>query len=113
MPSQAELPHPFFSPDLGKGTRSYPLFYVPAQGSAAQFDVGDIVLCVAVGILILYFGVGMIVLRVRGHHGSELVPNVEFWKDLPSLIKEGFVVTFRTTRAKLRSATGYHPYESL
>jgi len=38
---------------------------------------------------------------------------VEFWKDLPSLIKEGFVVTFRTTRAKLRSATGYHPYESL
>ena len=31
--------------------------------------------------------VGMIIMYLRGANGWELIPHVEFWRDLPSLVK--------------------------
>lgn len=77
------------------------------------FDAGDIFLATAVGLFFLYFIVGMIVMRIKGHSGPDMIPNVEFWKDLPTLIMEGFRFTFRCTAGKVRKTAGYTPYESL
>ncbi|XP_038057286.1 uncharacterized protein LOC119728920 [Patiria miniata] len=49
------------------------------------------VLCIIFSVVvILYLVAGVLFLKfVRGAEGKELIPNYEFWKDLPHLIKDG------------------------
>ena len=35
----------------------------------------------------LYLTIGVGVMYIRGARGQELIPNIEFWKDLPQLVK--------------------------
>jgi hypothetical protein len=45
--------------------------------------------------LILYFVIGIVIkIAVYKAKGVEVIPNVEFWKDLPHLVKDGFVYVY-------------------
>ncbi|XP_016922397.1 uncharacterized protein LOC108004181 isoform X4 [Apis cerana] len=47
----------------------------------------------------IYFIGGTIILKfLRGATGWEMVPNHEFWRNLPSLVKDGVVFTFNCCR---------------
>jgi len=52
-------------------------------------------------IAVLYLIIGAAVqFKVKGARGLELIPNLEFWKDLPFLMKDGCVYTFRKLTCK-------------
>ena len=41
---------------------------------------------------VLYIGCGIgYNYKVAGKRGAEMVPNVEFWRDLPALCRDGFL----------------------
>ncbi|XP_064392216.1 cation-dependent mannose-6-phosphate receptor-like isoform X2 [Halichondria panicea] len=65
-------------------------------GGVSPGIVGIVLICVVLGAVILYFIIGSIVMfQVKGARGIEVVPNYSFWKDLPFLIKDGFLFTFQ------------------
>jgi hypothetical protein len=45
-------------------------------------------------LVVVYVVVGVSVQAIRGNRGLEMIPNLEFWKDFPSLIKDGCVFAF-------------------
>ncbi|XP_057293142.1 uncharacterized protein LOC130621807 [Hydractinia symbiolongicarpus] len=53
------------------------------------------VLCILVLVIIfLYVVIGVIVNKyIRKLEGEEVFPNIKFWKDFPSLVKDGFMFT--------------------
>jgi hypothetical protein len=42
----------------------------------------------------LYFIVGCIIKAARGARGAEAIPNVDFWKSFPGLVRDGFLFVF-------------------
>eukprot|EP01103_Thecamoeba_quadrilineata_P008316 TRINITY_DN18083_c0_g1_i1.p1 TRINITY_DN18083_c0_g1~~TRINITY_DN18083_c0_g1_i1.p1 ORF type:complete len:283 (+),score=38.76 TRINITY_DN18083_c0_g1_i1:60-851(+) len=56
---------------------------------------------IAIAILgVVYLVVGTSVQSIRGRRGFEMIPNLEFWKDFPFLIIDGFKFTFRKITCK-------------
>ncbi|KRT82447.1 hypothetical protein AMK59_3546 [Oryctes borbonicus] len=48
---------------------------------------------------VFYFVGGAIVLHcIRGARGKEMIPNIDFWQNLPSLIKDGLIFTLNGCR---------------
>ncbi|XP_064392193.1 uncharacterized protein LOC135339861 isoform X1 [Halichondria panicea] len=67
-----------------------------APASIPLGPVGIVLICLVLGAVIAYFIIGSIVMfQVKGARGIEVVPNYTFWKDLPFLIKDGFLFTFQ------------------
>ncbi|XP_065907360.1 uncharacterized protein [Dysidea avara] len=57
--------------------------------------VGIVLLSVLVIAIVVYFVVGMIIMRVKfDRTGSDIIPNKTFWMSLPFLVKDGVVFTF-------------------
>ncbi|XP_055352682.1 uncharacterized protein LOC129598683 [Paramacrobiotus metropolitanus] len=55
-----------------------------------HLSVGSVILIIAFSLLTVYFLGGMLIKRlIGGARGVEVVPNHEFWLDLPVLIKDG------------------------
>jgi len=55
--------------------------------------------------VVLYFGIGMVYkYKKLGVTGIETIPNIEFWRDYPGLIKDG--IAFSVTKAKACAAKG-------
>jgi len=60
---------------------------------------GTIFLIILIVVIPVYVAVGCVYKRKRqGQTGMEACPNIEFWRDLPGLIKDGFSFTFRKLR---------------
>jgi len=48
----------------------------------------------------VYCAAGIAFMRIRkGATGAAMIPNVEFWKELPGLMKDGCIFTYRKIRA--------------
>jgi len=63
-----------------------------------------IILCVAFP---LYFLIGFLYCwKVRGLQGTEACPNIAFWRDLPSLVKDGFMFVISKFKACCGSKGG-------
>jgi hypothetical protein len=79
-----------------------------------QYGVGGLLMTLSFTAIALYFIVGAIVLRFKFQKtGAEIIPNVEFWKDLPLLIRDGvlFVVDgVKLLIAKVRSRGSANAY---
>lgn len=65
---------------------------VPNPGLSA----GSVLLILLFVAVMVYIIGGMLFLRFyRGASGVEMIPNYEFWKDFPLLVKDGMIFTFR------------------
>jgi hypothetical protein len=59
-------------------------------------SVGGILILLAIIALITYLVVGAIFKKVKyGATGIDLIPNVDFWKELPFLVKDGIIYAIR------------------
>jgi len=76
-------------------------------GGGGGFDYGWIFVIIVLAGLALYFVVGAVVKKFVFHaEGVEIIPQNEFWMDLPFLIKDGFMfVVF-----KIKTALGFGGY---
>jgi len=69
----------------------------------AAISGGWIFIIILIVLVPIYIAAGCIYKsQVKGTHGMENCPNIDFWRDFPSLIKDGF----RFTWNKLRSLCG-------
>jgi hypothetical protein len=57
-------------------------------------SVGFIIMLVIFTLFITYLMSGSIINLIRGKRGLEVIPNVEFWKDLPFLVIDGVKLVF-------------------
>lgn len=65
---------------------------VPNPGLSA----GSVLLILLFVAVMVYIIGGILFLRFyRGASGVEMIPNYEFWKDFPLLVKDGMIFTFR------------------
>lgn len=70
-----------------------------------------IILCV---VFPLYVIVGCVYKHQKlGATGMDKCPNVEFWRDLPSLVKDGCAFTYRKLRGLCGGAAQRESYESM
>jgi hypothetical protein len=71
-------------------------FIVPPVGSADIAGIPGIVLLLLLLVAVIaYIVIGIAVnAGVRHKRGVEMMPNLEFWKDFPFLLKDGVVFTF-------------------
>merc|ERR1719414_1159883 len=62
------------------------------------------VLCIILLVVVLVYAIGGYAFNTykRGAEGAERIPNVAFWKELPSLVKDGF--QFATSCGKSKAA---------
>merc|ERR1719210_1620590 len=74
-----------------------------ASGGGGGLSFGS-VLCIILLVVVLVYAIGGYVFNTykRGAEGAERIPNVAFWKELPSLVKDGF--TFATSCGKSKAA---------
>ena len=55
-------------------------------------SAGSVILIIVACLVVVYVGGGMVYnWKFQQKTGIEMVPNIEFWKDLPSLVKDGFL----------------------
>ena len=60
-------------------------------GAAAGLSGGDVFLIIFFVGGFSYIAIGMLIKRQRFQaQGWDLVPNIDFWRELPSLMKDGF-----------------------
>lgn len=93
----------------------------PQSGRPFLWPVGilGLLFILAIPIFILYWPIGIVVNKfVRKKEGIEIVPNISFWKDLPFLVKDGFLFLFKDIIygmiiskiiAKIQARRGYEP----
>jgi len=66
----------------------------PSSGGSGEFDYGWVFVIIVLCGLFLYFTLGIIILKFAQHkEGREIVPNVDFWAGLPSLVLDGMKYT--------------------
>lgn len=67
-----------------------------SSGSSSGLSAGSILDIIFFVLLIVYFVGGALYLGiVRGAKGKEMVPNYEFWADLPALVRDGTLFCVR------------------
>jgi len=70
-----------------------------SSSSSKKLSGGTVFLIILIVVIPVYVAVGCVYKRKRqGQTGMEACPNVEFWRDLPVLIKDGFSFTYRKLR---------------
>ncbi|KAL0480980.1 cation-dependent mannose-6-phosphate receptor [Acrasis kona] len=61
-----------------------------ASKPIGELGVGGLIMILFLAAIALYFIIGALLLKFKfKKEGQEIIPNVEFWKDLPFLIKDG------------------------
>ncbi|XP_005090179.1 putative mannose 6-phosphate receptor-like protein C530.09c [Aplysia californica] len=74
---------------------------VPAEDDDGGLSGGSVLLIIFFVLLIVYLVGGVLFLKfVRRAEGLEAIPNYEFWKDFPSLVKDGVKFTCRGCKAE-------------
>lgn len=65
---------------------------VPQPGTRKGLSVGSILLIIIFVTFFVYLIAGIVInATIRQQTGKDIIPNREFWADLPSLIKDGFL----------------------
>ncbi|CAH0563571.1 unnamed protein product [Brassicogethes aeneus] len=57
-----------------------------------------LVIIFVVGCMVYFIGGALMLYFLRGARGIELVPNIEFWRELPGLIRDGTIFLFSGCR---------------
>lgn len=58
------------------------------EGPEGGLSTGSVLIIVVLVLTLLYFGGGMLTLKLlRGAEGKEMIPNIDFWMDLPYLVR--------------------------
>lgn len=58
------------------------------EGPSGGLSTGSMLVIMLLVFILVYFGGGMLTLRIlRGAEGREMIPNVDFWTDLPYLVR--------------------------
>eukprot|EP01101_Sappina_pedata_P012796 TRINITY_DN8_c0_g1_i1.p1 TRINITY_DN8_c0_g1~~TRINITY_DN8_c0_g1_i1.p1 ORF type:complete len:232 (-),score=83.54 TRINITY_DN8_c0_g1_i1:107-802(-) len=71
------------------------------RGGSSGMDFGWILILIVVIVIILYLIIGSIYKwKVQGESGLMVIPNIEFWLDLPVMVKDGFVFAWRKITCK-------------
>jgi len=82
------------------------------SSSSGGLSGGTIFLIILIVVIPVYIAAGCIYKRQRmGTVGCESCPNVDFWRDLPRLVKEGCVFTFTKIRSCCKG--GSSSYENV
>ncbi|XP_057310070.1 uncharacterized protein LOC130648064 [Hydractinia symbiolongicarpus] len=68
----------------------------PGDSRTKNISTGSFILILFFPAVVLYFLLGILINRVRGHTGKDMIPQREFWSDLPELIMDGFAFTMAT-----------------
>jgi hypothetical protein len=77
----------------------------PVSSSAKPLSGGSIFLIVLVCVAIFYPLIGCVYNRhTKGTVGFESCPNLEMWRALPGLVRDGVIFTFRCKRAGAAAA---------
>jgi hypothetical protein len=77
------------------GPNSYHYLFTGSGECSSGFDAGWVFVIIVLVGLVLYFAGGFAFnFFVRKLRGAEAVPNLSFWKDLPYLVKDGFMFVF-------------------
>jgi len=68
------------------------------SGDAPSHSIsnGSLILILFFPGVLLYFILGCLLNKMRGHEGIDLIPHQKFWVDLPDLIMDGFTFTMAT-----------------
>ncbi|XP_033125185.1 cation-dependent mannose-6-phosphate receptor-like [Anneissia japonica] len=83
----------------------------PFEPKVKSLSTGSILLLIFFPTVALYFLLGMILNKLGGAHGKELVPNYEFWNSLPGLIADGVVFTW--SMITCQGSKGVSGYDSI
>jgi len=67
---------------------------------------GSVFLIIFFVSLFVYFAAGAGYNYYQGKEGAEIIPQVEFWKDLPFLVKDGAVFSFERIRGLVTGGGG-------
>jgi len=88
----------------------------PDGPSADSISGGSVFLIVFFVLLFVYCAAGAAYqFKMKDSRGLDLIPNLEFWKDLPFLIKDGCVFCYQKTRdliMRITSRGGSTSYQS-
>eukprot|EP00742_Colponemidia_sp_Colp-10_P007375 GILJ01007939.1.p1 GENE.GILJ01007939.1~~GILJ01007939.1.p1 ORF type:complete len:300 (-),score=10.23 GILJ01007939.1:133-1032(-) len=76
-------------------------------------SVGTYISIGVLAVVVIYLVVGILYKRRKGSSGIDLVPNLEFWKDLPALIKDGIMFSYNRLRGREYVGTGSSSSESV
>jgi len=77
-------------------------------------SIGWIMIIIFLSVLVAYAVSGVLINKYyRKMEGSELIPNVSFWTEVPSLVKDGIVYTVRTIKSKIEQRRGSSFYQKI
>ncbi|XP_060073953.1 uncharacterized protein LOC132553700 [Ylistrum balloti] len=65
----------------------------PATAISETLSAGTVLIIIFFVSLAVYFSCGILINLLRGFHGKDLLPQSEFWTQLPVLIADGFLFT--------------------
>jgi len=100
------------SPRIDASPSATPSNGTDGRPSSSKFDNGWIFVIVFSCSFVIYFGVGFVYKARVKELGwkPDAIPNVEFWKDFPFLIKDGIVFSCTKIYQLIRRGRGdYHP----
>jgi len=91
---------------IGASTYYIPFHTQYACGGSSGGKGGVVFIIIFFTLLGVYFIGGALFMKfARGASGKEIIPNVEFWADLPSLIKDGFMFIVNKARGRQSYST--------
>ncbi|XP_075213007.1 uncharacterized protein LOC142319520 [Lycorma delicatula] len=68
--------------------------YILADAHESGLSGGSLLVLIFIVLSATYFGGGILTLKlIRGAEGKEMIPNYEFWADLPYLVRDGVIFT--------------------
>ncbi|XP_046664503.1 uncharacterized protein LOC124357103 [Homalodisca vitripennis] len=69
------------------------------EGPPGTLSTGSVLVIMLLVFTLVYFVGGMLTLRLlRGAEGREMIPNIDFWMDLPYLVRDGVLFTLNGCR---------------
>uniref|UniRef100_A0A1B6GPE9 Mannose-6-phosphate receptor domain-containing protein n=1 Tax=Cuerna arida TaxID=1464854 RepID=A0A1B6GPE9_9HEMI len=73
--------------------------FTPEEGPPGALSIGSVLVIMLLVFTLVYFVGGMLTLRLlRGAEGREMIPNIDFWMDLPYLVRDGVLFTLNGCR---------------
>uniref|UniRef100_A0A1B6M2D3 Autophagy-related protein 27 n=1 Tax=Graphocephala atropunctata TaxID=36148 RepID=A0A1B6M2D3_9HEMI len=73
--------------------------FLTEEGPSGGISTGSVLVIMLLVFTLVYFVGGMLTLRLlRGAEGREMIPNIDFWMDLPYLVRDGVLFAFNGCR---------------
>eukprot|EP00808_Paulinella_micropora_P030075 g69078.t1 len=78
------------------------------EGDVKVLSAGSVILILLFPVICLYLLLGILYKsKVQGTSGVESIPNIDFWRQVPELVKDGIIFTMRGCKKPGGAGTGY------